>query len=535
MTHFPVINKAADSLFTCHVDWRHQRGQALPPDLVEEAAGRLGVLALIYATTYFFAYFVSGFVGLENQDLVHFLFVDGISQLVWVAILSALAVFGISRSGRISPDRMLDIGLLFLIFGAFGISGPTYWGIYPDIGPEFAHNRAFVGVPWECVWILIFPVIIPNCPVKTLIAALLAASIAPIVTSLSIMAGATNPDTGHLFFWRYFAFTSYICALLAWFSSSYIHKLGRNLVQAREMGAYRLQTKLGFGGMGEIWLAEHRLLARPSAIKIIKPEILGSNLKVRTEAMARFEREAQATASLNSPHTIRIFDFGCTPECSFFYVMELLSGIGLDTLVKKYGPQPPERVVFLLRQVCHSLQDAHVNGMVHRDIKPGNIFLCRVGQDHDFIKVLDFGLVKSTSAEPNQDISLTNPNITAGTPGFLSPEIALARADIDGRSDLYSLGCVAYWLLTGVPVFEGESFLETAAMHLKDSPLPPTQRSEFAIPHQLETIILDLLAKDPADRPATADELDRRLSECVLEKVWDGDSARQWWEINQPV
>jgi len=535
MTRFPIINKASDSHFACKVDWRHQKGQALPQDLVKEAAGRLSVLSLIYAVTYFISYFGGGIAGLHGQSLTSFLFLDRVSQMAWVAIFGALVVFGISRSGRFRPEQLLDLGLLFLILGALGISGPTFWGIYPEIGPELAHNRAFVGVPWDCVWILIFPVIIPNCPVKILMASLLAATAAPVVTSLSVMAGATNAETGHLFFWRYFIFTNYLCALLAWFSASYIHKLGSNLVQARELGAYQLQSKLGTGGMGEIWLAEHRLLARPSALKIIRPEILGSDIKSRTAAIARFEREAQATASLNSPHTIRVFDFGRTPENSFFYVMELLTGIGLDIFVHKYGPQPPERVVFLLRQVCHSLQDAHANGMVHRDIKPGNLFLCQVGQDYDFIKVLDFGLVKSTGSNVRQDLTLTNPNITAGTPGFLSPEIALSRSDIDGRSDLYSLGCVAYWLLTGVPVFEGENALETAAMHLKDVPMAPSQRSEFPIPDQLEKIILDLLAKDPADRPSTAGELDRRLAECQLDKVWDGDSARRWWDTNKPV
>ena len=535
MTHFNIINKANDSLFACQVDWKKQKGQALPEDLLKEAANRLQALALIYAVTYFLAYFLGGVANLSGQGLIDFLFLDRISQLVWLAILVALAVFGISRSGHFQPRQMLDLGLLFLILGAVGISGPTFWGIYPDVGPEFAHNRAFVGVPWDYIWILIFPVIIPNCPIKTLMAALMAATAAPVITSLSIMAGATNAQTGHLFFWRYFLFTNYLCALLAWFSASYIHKLGSNLLRAREMGAYQLLSKLGAGGMGEVWLAEHRLLARPSALKLIKSETLGDNDKAREEAMARFEREAQATASLSSPHTVQVFDFGCTPECSFFYSMELLDGIGLDTLVQKYGPQPPERVIFLLRQVCHSLQDAHARGIVHRDIKPGNIFLCRMGQDHDFIKVMDFGLVKSTGPDAPADLILTNPNLTAGTPGFLSPEMALSRPDIDGRSDLYSLGCVAYWLLTGVPVFHGENAVETAAMHLKDDPVPPSQRSEFTIPKQLETIILELLAKKPGDRPATAGELSKRLADCQVQQTWDEESARQWWEIHNPV
>jgi len=535
MTRFNLINKFSDSSFSHHVDWRKQEGNPLPEDLLKEASGRLKVVALIYAVTYFLAYFAAGLASPDKGGLIHFLFLKHTSQLAWLSILGALAFYTVARSGRLSAEKLLDLGLWFLILGALGISVPNFWGIYPDGPPDFAARRTFVGVPWEAVWILIYPVIIPNCPKKVFLASLLAATTAPVTASISIMAGATSSEITHSFFWRYFLFTNYLCTFLAWFSSSYIHKLGSYLLRAREMSAYTLISQLGAGGMGEIWLAEHRLLARPSALKIIRPEILGANENARTEALARFEREAQATASLSSPHTIRIFDFGSTPEGSFFYVMELLQGIGLDTLVQKYGPQPPERVVFLLQQICHSLQDAHANGMVHRDIKPGNIFLCRLGQDHDFIKVLDFGLVKSTASHGPMDLALTNPDITAGTPDFLSPEMALSRPDLDGRSDLYSLACVAYWLLTGVTVFEGENAIETAAMHLKDAPIPPSQRSEFTIPGEFEEIILLCLAKKANDRPASASELASRLADCALKQPWDEARARQWWEMHQPA
>lgn len=400
MTRFNLINKASEGLFAQKLDWKHQRGQALPQDLLQEAADRLGVVAIIYAVTYFLAYFGAGMVGWMRQDFIQEVFLTGQSQLAWLAILGALAIFGVSRSGRLQPEQILDLGLVFLILGALGIAVPNFWGIYPDGSPDLADRHSFVGVPWEAIWILIFPVVIPNCPIKTLMAALLAASMAPLITSISLWTGATSGELTHKFFWQYFLFTNYLCALLAWFSSSYIHKLGSNLSRARDMGSYQLLSQLGTGGMGEVWLVEHRLLARTSALKLIKPEILGSNQEARDEAIARFEREAKATASLSSSHTIRLFDFGRTPECSFFYVMELLHGIGLDALVQKFGPQPPERVIFLVQQVCHSLQEAHACNMVHRDIKPGNIFLCRVGQDHDFIKVLDFGLVKSKDPRP---------------------------------------------------------------------------------------------------------------------------------------
>jgi len=286
--------------------------------------------------------------------------------------------------------------------------------------------------------------------------------------------------------------------------------------------------------MGEVWLGKHLMLARPAAIKLIKPDMLGRDVEGRQTAIRRFEREAQATALLHSPHTIRLYDFGSTSNGSFYYVMELLHGISLDQLISKYGPQSPARVVFILKQICHSLHDAHTNNMIHRDIKPGNILICRLGQDYDYVKVLDFGLVKSITKSSSLDMSLTQADISCGTPGYLSPEMALSRADIDGRADLYSLGCVAYWLLTGEPVFSGETALDTAAMHLKDAPIPPSQCSEFTIPGDLEQIILGCLAKKPSDRPADALALAERLAGCSLSETWDSNTARQWWQINKP-
>ena len=332
MTHFNLINKASEGFFAQKVDWKKQRGQSLPQDLLQEAANRLSVVALIYSATYFLAYFGSGLAGWMREDFIKEVFLTGTSQLAWLSILGSLVILGIARSGRLNPEQILDLGLAFLILGALGIAVPNFWGIFPEGPPDFANRHSFVGVPWEAVWILIFPVIIPNCPLKTLLASLVAASMGPLITSFSLWSGATSSDLSYGFFWQYFLFTNYLCALLAWFSSSYIHKLGSNLSRARDLGSYQLLSKLGIGGMGEVWLAEHRLLARSSALKLIKPEILGANQVARTEAMARFEREARVTASLSSPHTIRLFDFGRTPEGSFFYVMELLHGIGLGTL-----------------------------------------------------------------------------------------------------------------------------------------------------------------------------------------------------------
>ncbi len=536
MTHFDIIQKASEGLATAKQDWKRRKGLALPADLLNEAPQLLGVLAWVYALCYGVAYFGSGLMRPDDIPAAQFLFRDWHSQAAWASIAMALVFFFLTRNPRFAPERLLDLGLVFFLLGAAGIAIPVWWDPFPvGVTRQALLSHTIFGMPWTAMWILVYATFVPGCPFKILVASLVAATIGPVTASVSILTGATSPELGHAFFWRYFLFTNYLVALLAWFKAAYFHKVGSRLLRAHEMGGYQLVARLGGGGMGEVWRAQHRMLARPSALKLIKPEILGADPEARALALARFEREAQAMAALTSPHTVRVYDFGRTPENSFYYSMELLDGLGLDTLVERFGPQSPGRVVFMLQQICHSLADAHAAGLVHRDIKPSNIFLCRQGLDFDFVKVMDFGLVKCTEATEKRDLMLTNPDITAGTPGFLSPEMALNRPDVDGRSDLYSLGCVAYWLLTGVPVFEGESAVETAAMHLKDAPVPPSQRSEFGIPAPLEELILRLLAKKPGDRPASAGELRSALLSMELDEPWSCAEARQWWEMHRPT
>ena len=220
--------------------------------------------------------------------------------------------------------------------------------------------------------------------------------------------------------------------------------------------------RIGAGGMGEVWRAQHRLLARPAAIKLIRSSMLGESQRAREALVRRFEREARETAALGSTHTIDVYDFGVTEEGDFYYVMELLEGLSLERLVQEFGAVDPGRTVYLLRQVCHSLGEAHARGLVHRDVKPANIMVCRLGPDDDFVKVLDFGLVKHTAA--GQTVTMLSMEGTVvGTPGYMAPEIALGRADVDGRTDIYSLGCVAYYMLTGQPVFSGDTPVATAS------------------------------------------------------------------------
>src|SRR5215213_2895653 len=301
---------------------------------------------------------------------------------------------------------------------------------------------------------------------------------------------------------------------LATITSRVTYGLRKQVAEANELGQYILEEKIGGGGMGEVWRARHRLLIRPAAIKLIRPQLTGdSELLLR-----RFEREARATAALRSPHTVQLYDFGATEDGRLYYVMELLDGLDLDTLVRQHGPLPAERVVHILRQVCSSLQDAHVNGLVHRDIKPANVVVSRAGTTFDFAKVLDFGLVKLDSAGSDGDdaVKLTNEGSASGTPAFMAPEVVLGVADTDHRVDLYALGCVAYWLLTGKLVFEGKSVVEVMFHHAHTAAPRPSTRTELVIPAQLEDLTMECLEKDPARRPASAEAVSARLDAVPL-------------------
>ena len=320
---------------------------------------------------------------------------------------------------------------------------------------------------------------------------------------------------------------------LATITSRVTYGLRQQVAEANELGQYVLEERIGSGGMGEVWRARHRLLIRPAAIKLIRPQMSGDpELLLR-----RFEREARATAALKSPHTVQLYDFGATEDGRLYYVMELLDGLDLDTLVKQYGPLPAERVVHILRQVCSSLQDAHVNGLVHRDIKPANVVVSRAGTTFDFAKVLDFGLVKLDAARHSENdvVELSTESSTGGTPAFMAPEVVLGVADTDHRVDLYALGCVGYWLLTGKLIFEGGSVVEVMFHHAHTPPPRPSTRSELPIPAPLEDLVVECLEKDPARRPASAEAVSTRLDAVSLESAWTVERAERWWAMHRPL
>ena len=304
-----------------------------------------------------------------------------------------------------------------------------------------------------------------------------------------------------------------------------IHQLHRQTFEANQLGQYRLKQLLGQGGMGEVHLAEHELLKRPCAIKLIRPDKAGDS-----RLIARFEREVRIMARLSHWNTVEIFDYGISSEGVFYYVMEYLPGLDLGHTVERFGTQSPARVIYILRQVCDALREAHGLGFIHRDIKPGNIFLAQRGGIFDVVKVLDFGLVKPMSHR-GDSLNLTLENAVTGSPLYMSPEQVLGEENLDARTDIYSLGAVAYYLLTGHPPFTGEKPIKVMLSHIHEEVKPPTAWIAN-LPGDLCQVILRCLEKDRDRRYASVDELDIALKNCGDSGGWDRDKAAAWWKTH---
>jgi serine/threonine-protein kinase len=494
----------------------------LPSDLREEAARRTRAVALLYAA----AYFLIGILPLLISDEGRTLFLS--RTIHWlpatVSIADALALAWLVSHPRVPASVKILAGLAFEVLGSYGIAAAEYHDIQTPI--MYAdYGVGDFGLSWVSVWVLLFTIVVPARPRIALTAAALSLTAVPVMYAV----GHNVALTPYGFFLR-LVFPYMVVLLMAYVGSRVVYRLGAAVHEAREMGSYRLVQRLGKGGMGEVWRAQHRLLARPAAIKLIRPEVLGAEDQATRDLLVRrFEREAQATARLRSPHTMELYDFGVADDGTFYYVMELLDGFDLDRLVERFGPVPPARAVHFLRQICASLGEAHEIDLIHRDVKPANLYACRYGRDVDFIKVLDFGLVKHHRGADADD-TLTAANMSpGGTPAFMAPEQALGEGEVDARSDLYALGCVAYWLLTGTLVFRGATALETIVMHASREPEPPSRRTTRPIPPDLEAIVLACLAKDPAKRPQTADELAAMLSAAGVGEEWTQARAREWW------
>jgi serine/threonine-protein kinase len=358
-------------------------------------------------------------------------------------------------------------------------------------------------------------------------------AILPVVT-LAVMYGLDRGSLGWLGQPRYdgnrplaiFAVDSAFLITLAaisTFGARTISRLRSQVIEARRFGQYRLGEKLGAGAMGEVFLAEHEMLKRPCAVKLIRPEVV-----LRAGTIDRFEREVRINATLSHPNTVEIFDYGRTEDGTYYYVMEYLPGMSLASLVERHGPLPPGRVIYLLRQVALALHEAHEAGLIHRDIKPSNIFAARRGGANDVAKLLDFGLARPAPTAASASAGSSDEGKILGTPLYMSPEQATGSRALDGRSDIYSLGAVAYFLLTGRPPFDERSAIEAIIAHVRDPVVPPSQVRD-GVPADLESVVLRCLAKDPSARYSDAESLEGELGRCSCASAWDKVHARQWW------
>ena len=510
-------------------DSRARQSWSLPPDLLSQAASRLRVLALLYAFVFFMAEFFPALIFPSN--LAHMFSSFSMWGPAVLSIAMALTVAAVVRSPRVPVSAVLTIGLIFEVAGSYGIAAAEY------LNPMSLDMMGrYHGLSWVAVWTLFFMVVAPTRPRRALFAALASVSAVPVVIALAYLTypQLTRPNDAQFFFWLIFPYL--LVVVMAYIGARVVYALGAEVVRARELGSYRLQERLGQGGMGEVWSAKHRLLARPAAIKLINRSLTASaGLAAVEKIQARFSREAQAMACLRSPHTVNLYDFGQAGDGAFYYVMELLDGLDAEALVRRFGPVPASRAIHIISQVCHSLSEAHARGLVHRDIKPANIFLCRYGEEFDFVKVLDFGLVKAfTDDDMDTKTMITQRHAVQGTPAFIAPEQALGRPDLDGRVDIYATGCLMYWLLTGHHVFTAETTMQLLIHHAQSVPVAPSSRGELPIPPALDHVVLQCLAKDPAERPQSARDLARLLGEITLPDAWTDTEARDWWTRNMP-
>ncbi len=497
----------------------------LTPAMVRDALVRLrwiGWVAVLASIFFFTIGRITNPAGPANATAATIVY-GSLATLILGGVALALMV----NTRRVPAFVALRAGILYQYLGAFSLEMLRLC--------DEVHHRAGSETAYAMIlpWIVIFGFSIPARAKVAFPISLITATMAPLVYAIYLrMDLIQSLDTAG---WVMRFVPVYVTAIVTAVLSTNFYALGRRLESARQIGSYKLTNLIGKGGMGEVWRAEHRMLSRCSAIKLVRPEVVGAGTAGSNSpqtAVMRFEREAQATAALRSPHSVEIYDFGVTQDGRFYYVMELLDGMDLDSMVRRFGPLPASRVIYFLLQVCDSLSEAHELGLIHRDIKPKNIFVCRLGRNFDFVKVLDFGLVKNVST--SRDQSLTQDGTTTGTPAYLAPEAARGSKDIDARSDIYSLGCVAYWLLTGQTVFEGATAVATILKHVTEAPMRPSERTENEVPEDLEKVILRCLAKEPDERPQSADELSQLLTQCQGAHSWRRKEARAWWKMHLP-
>ena len=503
--------------------------ETLPTDLVERAGSQIGKAALAFAGIWAFVLLVAYPISyaLEGHILSQRGFPQPGTEIAAIGLLISLGMAWYARTQHGDKEHVLSLALVHQVVTAALVSAIAWWAP----GETFRTSLSPI-----CLFLPLYPALAPLSPKRVLAAGLLAATTDPLGWAIAVARGvAPHAEPLQMFF----SFgTTFLCALLSVLPATIIRRLGRAVQEARDLGAYRLENMIGKGGMGEVYRASHRLLARPAAIKVIGTVNLNElHGETRTRALERFRREAAVAAALTSPHTISLYDFGITDDGTYYYVMELLHGMDLQAMVDRHGPLPPARAVHFLRQAAISLAEAHQFGIVHRDVKPSNFYAARLGLEVDFVKVLDFGVVKVEASRSSEAaLKLSREDVPIGTPAYMAPEGIDGGGALTARSDVYSLGCVAFFLLTGEMVFHASSVLQMALKHSEEAPrAPSTVLPGNGVTPELDALILQCLAKNPEDRPADAIAFLTRLLPIAHAMPWSPEVARAWWDTNVPA
>jgi eukaryotic-like serine/threonine-protein kinase len=443
------------------------------------------------------------------------LITDLSSRLALGVVAIYLLQWLVCRRGRYSEAALRFFDSTSTVSAALLNAGFVF-GAFPGELPALPYARALLVFTFSLV---IRAVIVPSSARRTLILGLIAGCF-PVITCHVWYSAHASPAIPPIFQDIWTALWCLGAVVVSTVASQVIFGLRRQVREARQLGQYTLLEKIGEGGMGEVYRASHAMLRRPTAVKLLLPG------RTDSDHLRRFEREVQLTSGLTHPNTVAIFDYGRTGDGIFYYAMEYLEGLNLEDLVRLDGAQEPGRVRHILRQVAGSLAEAHAVGLIHRDIKPGNVIVVPDrGGAQDVAKVVDFGLVKDLE----QETRLSGDAGIAGTPLYLSPEAISAPDRVGPRSDLYALGCLGYFLLTGRPVFEGQTVVEVCSHHLHATPLPPAERLGRPVPESLSALLLSCLEKDPDRRPATARALIAALDACDDVPMWTDDQAGAWW------
>lgn len=462
-------------------------------------------------------------------------------------VYGAVAVVAVIAAWLLGSKRPFSLGQLrvieVIVFGTMVASGVwmhydffvPFWAPIPPVESLYPLGYPILSamgesLPWVFL-IVVYGTFIPNTWRRCAAFVGITAAIPLVLTAASGLTGAamgTRSTLNYIDFLTFMGIWLAFAVAVAVYGSYRIELLRQEALEARRLGQYRLKQRLGAGGMGEVHLAEHLLLRRPCAIKLIRPDRAGD-----PSCLLRFEREVRTTATLTHPNTVQVFDYGHTEDGTFYYVMEYLPGLTLEELVKQHGPLPPGRAIHFLRQLCGALSEAHAIGLIHRDIKPSNVIVCQRGGVDDTAKLLDFGLVLPPMDAPHSG-KLTQEGTIAGTPDYMSPEQAGGQQILDARSDIYSIGALAYFMLTGKPPFAGRSSVKILAAHLYEQPTPLTQHRPD-VPSDLQAVVLRCLAKEPDNRYADAEGLETVLASCPAAGTWSTKEAASWWRGQAPA